>query len=156
MADVVDSTTRSRMMSGIRGANTKPELVLRRALHRGGFRFRLHVRDLPGRPDIVLPRHHAAIFVHGCFWHRHRGCHWCSTPRSNEAFWQEKFAGNVERDRATREKLAALGWRTAVVWECSLRAPYAETAVANLASWIRASGETFETPVLRPASDSRS
>ena len=149
MADVVDPVTRSRMMSGIGGANTKPELVLRRALHRAGLRFRLHARDLPGRPDVVLPRHRVAIFVHGCFWHRHTGCHWCSTPGSNQHFWAEKFAGNVERDLRTRHELRAASWRVAMVWECALRADYFEATVARLIEWIRSDGDSFETEVLR-------
>jgi DNA mismatch endonuclease (patch repair protein) len=149
MADVVDPVTRSRMMSGIGSAHTKPELVLRRALHRAGLRFRLHARNLPGRPDVVLPRHRVAILVHGCFWHRHSGCHWCSTPGSNQHFWTEKFAGNVERDLRTRHELRAAGWRVAVVWECALRADYFEATVARLIEWIRSDVDSFETEVLR-------
>lgn len=152
MADVVDSVTRSRMMSGIGGANTKPELVLRRALHRAGLRFRLHARDLPGRPDVVLPKHRVVILVHGCFWHRHDGCHWSSTPCSNQQFWTEKFSRNVERDLRTREQLHAAGWRVAVVWECALRAGHSEATISQLAEWIRSNGDHFETPVVRAAS----
>lgn len=148
MVDVVDSATRSRMMSGIRGANTKPELALRRSLHRAGFRYRLHRLDLPGRPDIVLPRHRAAIFVHGCFWHRHQGCHWCSTPASNEAFWMEKFERNVERDRQHVQDLLSSGWRVGTVWECALRVQPEDT-VAALIEWLHAPPGRFETAVVR-------
>lgn len=109
------------MMSGIRGKDTRPELLVRRALHRAGLRFRLASgRTLPGRPDIVLPRHRAAIFVHGCFWHRHPGCAFAYTPKSNRRFWLRKFAENVERDERNLRALRRLGWRTFVVWECSL------------------------------------
>lgn len=143
------------MMAGIKGRDTKPELLLRRALHRAGFRFRLHVRDLPGRPDVVLPRHRVAILVHGCFWHRHSGCHWCSTPDSNRPFWTEKFARNVERDLRAREELRAAGWRVAVVWECSLRADYLEATISRLVEWIQSGGVHFETHVVRGICESR-
>ena len=92
MADTVDKTTRSRMMAGIRGKDTKPERAIRSALHSAGFRYRIHVAELPGKPDIVFPKYKAVIFVHGCFWHRHPGCWWSTTPSSNAAFWAEKFA----------------------------------------------------------------
>lgn len=120
MTDTVDRKTRSRMMSGIRGKNTKPELIVRSYLHRAGLRFRLHRRDLPGRPDLVLPRFRTVVFVHGCFWHRHRACRFSYTPSSNTKFWQAKFDGNVERDRRKTLALRKLGWRVLVVWECSL------------------------------------
>lgn len=118
--DIVDRATRSRMMSGIRGSNTKPEVTVRSFLHRQGFRFRLHTRVLPGRPDIVLPRFRTAVFVHGCFWHRHRGCRFAYTPKSNLPFWQAKFDGNVERDRRKVRELRKLGWRVEVIWECQV------------------------------------
>jgi len=145
------------MMSGIRGANTSPELALRRALHRAGLRFRLHARGLPGRPDILLPRHRVAIFVHGCFWHRHDSCHWCSTPANNATFWEEKFARNVTRDREAVDALARLGWRTAIVWECGLRKAFAEKTVAELVAWIRSDETSFDSGLVRkraaPATD---
>lgn len=121
--DVVDRATRSRMMAGIGGKNTKPELSVRRALHAAGLRFRLHRRDLPGRPDIVLPRHRAAVLVHGCFWHRHPGCRYATTPATNREFWQAKFKGNVERDKRQLRELQLMGWRTFVVWECQIEIP---------------------------------
>lgn len=121
MADIVDRVTRSRMMSGIRGRNTRPEMAVRRHLHAAGFRFRLHRKDLPGKPDIVLPRHKVAIFVHGCFWHRHEGCPKATTPSSNIEFWQKKFVDNVARDARDRAALESLGWRVLVVWECELK-----------------------------------
>ena len=120
MADVVDPKTRSRMMAGISGKDTRPELVVRRSLHAAGFRYRLNVPDLPGRPDLVLPRRRAIVFIHGCFWHRH-GCRLSSEPSSRRAFWREKFARNVERDRRTAAALRRAGWRVLTVWECALR-----------------------------------
>lgn len=137
MADVVDKATRSRMMAGIRGRDTGPELALRRALHRGGFRFRLHERTLPGRPDVVLPRWRAAILVHGCFWHRHTGCRYATTPATRPEFWAAKFTANVERDGRNAAALMVLGWRLATVWECALRADRADETIATLSDWIR-------------------
>ena len=118
--DNVDRKTRSRMMSGIRSRDTKPEVVLRSLLHRRGYRFRIHVRDLPGTPDIVMPKWNVVIQVHGCFWHRHQGCKKASTPSSNQEFWQAKFNRNIQRDKEVVACLHSLGWRTLVVWECSL------------------------------------
>lgn len=108
-------------MSGIRGANTRPELTVRQFLHRAGLRFRLHVRDLPGRPDIVLPRYRTVVEVRGCFWHRHPGCRYAYTPSSNKAFWKAKFRDNVKRDCRTGKELRALGWRVLTIWECEAR-----------------------------------
>lgn len=122
MADIVDSATRSRMMSGIKGRNTKPERLVRSYLHAAGFRFRLHRKDLPGCPDIVLPRYRAIIFVHGCFWHRHEGCYLASFPATRVDFWESKFAANVERDRRNETTLAEAGWRVIIIWECQIRA----------------------------------
>lgn len=119
--DVVDTTTRSRMMAGIRSKNTQPELRLRRYLHAKGFRYRLHAKNLPGSPDIVLPKYRVAIFVHGCFWHQHPGCKYATTPSSNKEKWQTKFAANAERDKRNIEALSFEKWRPIVVWECALR-----------------------------------
>lgn len=118
MADVVGPRTRSRMMASIGPANTAPEVAVRRYLHAAGLRFRLHDKRLPGRPDIVLPGHRIAIFVHGCFWHRHPGCRYATTPASNVTFWQDKFKSNVRRDKAKTELLERQGWTVLVVWEC--------------------------------------
>ena len=148
MADVVDPSTRSRMMSSIRGKNTSPELRLRRRLHREGFRFRLHA-DLPGKPDIVLPSRRIAILVHGCFWHRHEGCHWCSTPASNAGFWSAKFARNKERDAEVVAALRNAEWRVATVWECGLRPANINATVADLIDWIRADASMFESRLIR-------
>ena len=118
MPDVVDQATRSRMMSGIRGKNTQPELRVRRFLHARGFRFRLHGTGLPGRPDLVLPRYRTAVFVHGCFWHQHPGCRFAARPGTNSDFWQRKFKENRERDERQERQLRELGWRVCTVWEC--------------------------------------
>lgn len=120
MTDIVDRKTRSRMMAGIRGKDTKPEMIVRSFLHRQGLRFRLHQRNLPGRPDLVLRRFCTVIFVHGCFWHRHRNCRFSYMPASNRQFWLRKFADNVERDKKKTVKLRRLGWRVLVAWECAL------------------------------------
>lgn len=136
MADIVDPETRSRMMSGIRGKNTRPELALRRALHARGFRYRLHDKRLPGKPDLILPRFRAAIFVHGCFWHRHEGCKYATTPATRPEFWQAKFRENMERDQRNIDALLALGWRVAVVWECEIRENLVE-AVGRTERWIQ-------------------
>ena len=122
MVDVVDSATRSRMMSGIRGKNTHPEMVVRKFLHKHGFRFRLHSKNLPGRPDIVLSKWMVVIFVHGCFWHRHKGCRYSTMPKSNAARWLEKFEGNVARDKKNQLELVKEGWKVIVLWECGLKA----------------------------------
>jgi DNA mismatch endonuclease (patch repair protein) len=108
-------------MSRIRSRDTRPELCVRSLLHGMGYRFRVHRKDLPGNPDIVLPRHKLIIFVHGCFWHRHKGCRFAYTPKSRVEFWERKLGGNVERDIRVRKELRTLGWRVAVVWECELR-----------------------------------
>ena len=120
MADVVSATVRSRMMSGIRSKDTRPEIILRKGLHRLGFRFRLHDRRLPGRPDIVLPKYKAVIFAHGCFWHGH-DCHLFKWPSTREDFWREKIGRNKNVDKRSEHALNATGWRYAIVWECALK-----------------------------------
>lgn len=120
MADIVDAKTRSRMMSGIGTANTKPEIIVRKLLFAQGFRFRLQRKDLPGKPDIVLPKYEVAIFVHGCFWHCHE-CHLFKWPKSNAAFWRKKILGNRDRDARNVKELRALGWHVMTVWECAVR-----------------------------------
>ncbi len=119
MADVVSPEVRSRMMSGIRGKDTKPEMIVRRGLHARGFRFRLHDKRLPGKPDLVFPKYSAVIFVHGCFWHGHN-CHLFKWPKTREAFWRRKIEGNVLRYEEQLAKLTASNWRVLVVWECQL------------------------------------
>lgn len=121
MVDVVDSATRSRMMAGIRGKNTKPELLVRSYLHRRGLRFRLHVKTLPGKPDIALPKYRAVVFVHGCFWHRHPGCKFAYLPSNRPDFWIKKLSLNAARDKENANALMKSGWRVFTVWECELR-----------------------------------
>ena len=140
MADIVDSATRSRMMAGIRARDTRPERILRSALHRRGLRYRLHVGALPGKPDLVFPRFRAAIFVHGCFWHRHAGCRYASTPATRSEFWEAKFADNVARDIRNRASLQKLGWRVAVVWECALRKG-TESVAETVRDWLTRGGD---------------
>ncbi len=120
MADVVSKQKRSEMMAGIRGKDTKPELIIRRGLHAMGYRFRIHRRDLPGNPDIVLPKYRAVIFVHGCFWHGH-DCHLFKWPKTREDFWRAKIGANRKRDREVRDASRNIGWRQLDVWECALK-----------------------------------
>lgn len=140
MVDVVSPADRSRMMAGIQGKNTKPELTVRRVLFASGYRFRLHRRDLPGAPDIVMPGRKIAIFVHGCFWHMHQGCRYAKMPTTRPEFWKAKLEANVARDRHAVEKLQALGWRVLCVWECSTRdAATASGLQAAMSAWIEGS-----------------
>ena len=108
------------MMSGVRSENTKPELILRRELHRMGLRYRLHVKDLPGKPDLVFPRYRTVVFVNGCFWHQHKGCKKATIPTTRRNWWKEKLEGNVIRDEKVRHTLRELGWKVFIVWECEV------------------------------------
>jgi DNA mismatch endonuclease (patch repair protein) len=137
MVDVVSPIDRSRMMAGIKGKNSQPELLVRRLLFASGYRFRLHRRDLPGTPDIVMPGRKIAIFVHGCFWHMHQGCRYSKLPATRPEFWKTKLESNVERDRRAAEKLHAVGWRVLCVWECSTHdAATAGSLQRALREWI--------------------
>lgn len=120
MSDTVTALVRKKIMSSVRSRDTRPEVILRKALHKRGFRYRLHQRRLPGSPDLVFPRWHAVLFVHGCFWHRHEGCRRATTPSNNSEFWADKFRHNVERDARNIAALRHLGWRVGVVWECEI------------------------------------
>lgn len=131
--DTLVKEERSRLMSRIGAKNTKPEILLRKYLHAKGIRFRLHRTDLPGRPDVVLPKYKAAIFVHGCFWHQHPGCKKARVPKSNVDFWEAKFARNAERDARKTRDLEALGWRVLVVWECEIESADSGVLEATLA-----------------------
>ena len=121
MTDIMTREQRSRCMSAIRGKDTKPEMTVRKYLFSRGLRFRLQVKKLPGRPDIVLPKYRTVIFVDGCFWHGHEGCRYYRLPKSNVEFWQNKISRNIERDRFADAALARLGWRVIRVWECDIR-----------------------------------
>lgn len=121
MTDIVDSHTRSRMMRGVTGKNTRPEVAVRQRLHAAGLRFRLHAASLPGRPDIVIRKHRAVVFVHGCFWHGHQGCRYFRVPATNSDFWRQKIQANSERDARQVAELLQLGWRVGLVWECAVR-----------------------------------
>lgn len=121
MADIISKEKRSWNMSRIKGKDTKPEVVVRSMLHRMGYRFRLHRKGLPGKPDIVLPKYKTVIFVNGCFWHRHKGCKYSYNPKSRKLFWQKKFKDTVERDKLQKKNLKALGWSMLVIWECETK-----------------------------------
>lgn len=141
MVDFLTPEDRSARMSRIPSRDTLPEITLRRALHKLGLRFRLNTKQLPGRPDMVFPRYKAAVFVHGCFWHRHIGCNIATMPKSNTSYWQSKFDRNVARDQRVSQELMALGWRVYVAWECELQSKIrTERTAKRLASAIR--GET--------------
>lgn len=131
MSDTLSPAQRSFNMSRIRGRDTSPELVVRSFLHGLGFRYRLHDRRLPGRPDLVFSSRRVAVFVHGCFWHRHANCRYATTPSSNSAFWAKKFQENVTRDQRARINLEAIGWRVLVIWECEVRKPSKLLALAR-------------------------
>ncbi|MGJ7531064.1 very short patch repair endonuclease [Variovorax sp. GB1P17] len=133
---------RSRMMASIRGKNTRPELLLRSAMFAAGFRYRLHVRGLPGSPDLVFPKYRAVLFVHGCFWHRHDNCRYTTSPKSNEDFWRVKFEGNVSRDARNVAQLMEQGWRVATVWECALKRSV-EDVTLTAGEWLRGNGATL-------------
>ncbi|GHE74225.1 very short patch repair endonuclease [Camelimonas fluminis] len=148
MADIVDAPTRSRMMRGIRGKNTRPEMAIRRALHARGLRFRLHDRKLPGAPDLVFPKFRAVIFVHGCFWHGH-GCHMFRWPATRAAFWRAKISHNQEVDARAASALLGDGWRVAEVWECALRGRRRQSIndiAATLAAWLASDAPRLEIP----------
>jgi len=115
------SEQRSRNMSAIKSKNTKPEIKVRKVLHSMGYRFRLHSKDLPGSPDIVLPKYKTVIFVHGCFWHRHENCKYASTPKTRQEFWNKKFKENIKRDSEIQDKIKNLNWRSVVIWECETK-----------------------------------
>ena len=138
MADIVDRTTRTRMMSGIRSSNTKPEILLRKAMHKQGYRFRLDSKVGKIKPDLVLRRHKVSIFVHGCYWHQHEGCKLAYSDRPRSQKWDKKFRDNKERDQRVNEQLLGQGWRVAVIGECATRdLPVFETTMKKLDDWIR-------------------
>lgn len=152
MTDIVDFTTRSRMMSGIRSRNTQPEMILRKALHARGFRYRLHGSTLPGKPDLIFPKYQAVCFVHGCFWHRHPRCRFATTPATRTEFWKAKFMDNIARDRNRIALLRKHGWRVAIVWECSLRNNRTSQTIERFASWLGSRKPRFSSDLRRTTS----
>jgi DNA mismatch endonuclease (patch repair protein) len=144
--DVVDSTKRSQMMAGIKSKDTRPEMKVRRFLHARGFRYRLHARKLPGSPDMILPKYKVAIFVHGCFWHRHAECKYTTNPASNTERWASKFRQNIERDARNIAALQTQGWETIVVWECELRGCQIDRLSALVSQILRAAPGVAEAP----------
>jgi DNA mismatch endonuclease (patch repair protein) len=145
MIDVVDVKTRSRMMSGIKSKNTKPELMLRHALHSRGFRYRLHSNRIPGHPDLILPKFRAIVFVHGCFWHQHDDCRYATIPSTRTSFWKEKFRNNKARDIVVQRTAHQQGWRIGIVWECTLRDNCKLTLVVDiLEKWLCSDRERLE------------
>lgn len=144
MADVVSAAKRSQMMAGIRAKDTQPEMIIRRALHARGFRYRLHAKNLPGKPDLVFPRYRSVLFVHGCFWHSHQ-CSLFKMPSTRTEFWESKLKKNRENDVKAREELVRLGWRVTEVWECELRATRHQNyapVVESITKWLSSSSQT--------------
>ena len=138
LADVVSPAVRSKMMRNIKGKNTTPELIIRRGLHARGFRFRLHVSDVPGKPDLVLPRHRVVIFIHGCFWHSH-GCPLFKMPTTRPEFWRKKLSRNKARDLKVRSAVKDAGWRQLIIWECATKGKgriETDTLLSGVAHWI--------------------
>lgn len=138
MPDVHDRETRSRNMSAIKAKNTEPELLIRKMLHKKGFRYRIHDKSLPGKPDLVFPKYNAVIQVHGCFWHQHN-CHLFKWPKARQEFWRNKISGNYQKDRETEKLLLKEGWRILTVWECAIkgrtRKPI-ENVINQCAAWL--------------------
>lgn len=145
MSDIVPPSVRSRMMSGIKGKNSMPERLVRRLLFAAGYRFRLHRRDLPGTPDIAMLGRKVAIFVHGCFWHAHKGCKYAKVPATRPDFWIAKLQANVDRDQRAIEKLTTMGWRVLIVWECATRDCETDKLLMNkLGDWINSDAQFGE------------
>lgn len=139
-AEAPPTSQRSALMGRVRGKNTSPEIAVRRAAHALGLRFRLHRRDLPGRPDLVFPKHRLAIFVHGCFWHRHEGCKRATIPKTRQDFWLGKFADNEARDQRVTALLRDAGWRVEIVWECETKDQ--EALLRRLRDLVRSGGRS--------------
>lgn len=138
MTDVVSPKTRSKMMSGIQGKNTKPEILIRRALHKRGFRYRINVKSLPGKPDLVFPKYKAVIHINGCFWHGHN-CHLFKWPSTRPDFWHKKILGTRKRDKENNRELKKLGWRVLTIWECAVKGKNKlsfEKVIVDISDWL--------------------
>ncbi|PZR19664.1 MAG: very short patch repair endonuclease [Flavobacterium psychrophilum] len=136
MADVHNKATRSYNMSQIKGKNTRPEMLVRRFLHAHGFRYKLHDKSLPGKPDLVLPKYKTAIFIHGCFWHGHEGCRYFVVPKTRTEWWLNKIRGNITNDHKAQDALVAQGWTVIVIWECDLKPAKVNDTLSNLVRLI--------------------
>ena len=137
MSDVLNKEQRKRCMSHVRSKDTKPEVIVRKFLFANGFRYRLYKKDLPGRPDIVLPKYKTVIFINGCFWHGHLGCKSATIPKTNQEFWLAKIIGNIERDKLNYNKLHSLGWKVVEIWQCELKTEFRERTFNNLLAELR-------------------
>lgn len=137
MSDVLNKEQRKRCMSHVRSKDTKPEVIVRKFLFANGFRYRLYKKDLPGRPDIVLPKYKTVIFINGCFWHGHLGCKYATIPKTNQEFWLAKIIGNIERDKLNYNKLHSLGWKVVEIWQCELKTEFRERTFNNLLAELR-------------------
>ncbi len=137
MADVHSTETRSYNMSRIRSKDTRPEMLVRRFLHKNGFRYRLHVKDLPGKPDIVLPKYKTIIFIHGCFWHGHEGCKYFVVPKTRTEWWVNKIGTNIANDVLAESRLTALGWKIIKLWECEIKPSFKEETLKNIVVEIK-------------------
>ncbi|WP_448635191.1 very short patch repair endonuclease [Pedobacter panaciterrae] len=138
MTDVHSKETRSYNMSRIKGKDTKPELLVRRFLHKNGFRYRIHVKNLPGKPDIVLPKYKTVVFVQGCFWHGHAGCKYYVIPKTRTEWWLDKINGNITKDKSARALLIAQGWKVIEIWECGLKKKTQDDSLHSLLTNIKA------------------
>ena len=143
MSDILTPDIRRRTMAAIHSASTKPELKLRHALWHDGFRYRMNDKRLPGKPDIVLPKYHTVIFIHGCFWHGHKGCKYYTIPKTNTDFWTAKVARNQERDQRVWRELEAAGWAVIIVWECELKKANLEATIARVEDEIKRNGKSY-------------
>ncbi len=132
MSDVLTKEQRHHCMSNVKSKNTKPEILVRKFLFSHGYRYRVNRKDLPGKPDIVLPKYKIVVFINGCFWHGHENCKYATIPETNHDFWFTKISGNVERDKLTREKLTQMGWRVIYIWQCQLKAKEKDATLKNL------------------------
>lgn len=153
MADKVSIKQRHYIMSRVRSVNTKPEIKLRKALFEKGFRYRVNVKTLPGKPDIVLPKYHTVIFVNGCFWHGHSGCKYYTVPETNNEFWVEKVASNKERDEVNNQRVESLSWSVITIWECELKSKAFQDTIVKVEAELAANKVKWESYQAKRRSD---